>query len=259
MTAIDYTDVTEAHGNQISRQALDMMWTRYAFAAALSEGRDVLEVACGAGQGLGVLRARARRVIGADYTEALLRMARAHYGGRTPLARLDAQRLPFRDGSFDLVILYEALYYLPDPAAFIGEARRVLRPEGRLVICTVNREWADFNPSPFSTTYHSAGELRALLTSGGFTTSVFGAFPVERATLRDHVVSAVKRSAVALGLVPKTMRGKKLLKRLFMGPLVDFPAEIRDGVASYHDPVPLSDAGSRPVDGYKVLYAVGVA
>jgi len=255
MSGIDYSDVTEAHGNQISREALEMMCTRYLFAAHLSEGRDVLEVACGAGQGLGVLRERAHRVVGADYTHGLLAMARAHYNGRVPLTRIDAQELPFRPGSFDVVVLYEALYYLANPKAFVAEARRVLRPSGRLVICTVNREWADFNPSPFSTAYHSAAELRALLESGGFETALFGAFPAQAATMRERLVSVVKRVAVAFGLVPKTMRGKRLLKRLFLGRLVLFPPEIRADMAAYQEPVPVLD--DRQFNGYKVVYAVG--
>jgi SAM-dependent methyltransferase len=255
MSGIDYRDVTEAHGNQITREALEMMCTRYLFAAHLSEGRDVLEVACGAGQGLGVLRGHARRVVGADYTHGLLEMARSHYDGRVPLARVDAQRLPFRSGSFDVVVLYEALYYLAQPQAFVAEARRVLRPAGRLMICTVNREWADFNPSPFSTVYHSAAELRTLLEEEGFATRLFAAFPVGRATIRDRAVSAVKQFAVAFGLVPKTMRGKRLLKRVFLGRLVSFPPEIRGDMAAYREPVPLTAGG--PVDGYKVVYAIG--
>jgi len=255
MSGIDYSDVTEAHGNQITREALAMMCTRYVFAARLSDGRDVLEVGCGAGQGLGVLRGRARRVIGADYTHGLLEMARTHYGARVPLTRVDAQRLPFRNGSFDIVVLYEALYYLAQPQAFVAEARRVLRPDGRLVLCTVNREWADFNPSPFSTGYHSAAELRVLLEGGGFNTTLFAAFPAQRATTRDRAVSAVKRFAVAFGLVPKTMRGKRLLKRVFLGRLVSFPPEIHEDMAAYHEPVPVNGGG--PVDGYKVVYAIG--
>jgi len=255
MSGIDYSHVTEAHGNEITREALEMMCTRYVFAARFSERRDVLEVACGAGQGLGVLGGHARRVVGADYTAALLDMARGHYADRVPLARVDAQRLPFADGSFDVVVMYEALYYLANPDAFIAEARRVLRPGGQLIVCTVNREWVDFNPSPFSTAYHSATELRALLEHGGFQTAMFAAFPVQQASLRDHVVSIVKRTAVTLGLVPKTMRGKRLLKRLFFGRLVVFPPELREDMAPYREPVPL--AGGGQVSGYKVLYAVG--
>jgi ubiquinone/menaquinone biosynthesis C-methylase UbiE len=253
--AVDYTDVTEARGDQITRQALEMMCTRYAFAARFCDGRDVLEVACGAGQGLGMLRRHARHVIGGDYTPRLLDMARAHYGSRIPLVRLDGELLPFGDASVDVVILYEALYYLRDARAFVREARRILRPGGKLIICTVNREWADFNPSPFSQTYHSAAELRALLNAAGFESSLLGAFPVEDATVTDQLVSLVKRSAVALGLMPKTMRGKRLFKRIFLGRLVPFPAEIRDGIAPYREPVPLQ-SGS-PANTYKVLYAVG--
>lgn len=255
MDGINYSDVTEAHGNEITREALEMMCTRYVFAARLSDGRDVLEVACGAGQGLGVLGDHARRVVGADYTAALLLMAQTHYAARIPLTRIDAQRLPFSDSSFDVVVMYEALYYLAHPDAFIDEARRVLRPGGRLIICTVNREWADFNPSPFSTSYHSATELRTLMEAGGFHTALFAAFPVQQATLRDRIVSVIKRTAVTLGLVPKTMRGKRLLKRLFLGRLVPFPAELREEMAPYREPVALGGTGR--VGGYKVLYAVG--
>jgi hypothetical protein len=134
-----------------------------------------------------------------------------------------------------------ALYYLAQPQAFVAEARRVLRPDGRLVLCTVNREWADFNPSPFSTVYHSAAELRALLEGGGFDTTLFAAFPAQRATTRDRAVSAVKRFAVAFGLVPKTMRGKRLLKRVFLGRLVSFSA----GDSRGHGRLSRTGAGKR--------------
>jgi ubiquinone/menaquinone biosynthesis C-methylase UbiE len=257
MASRDYATVTEARGDRITREALDMMWTRYAFAARYCAGRDVLEVACGAGQGLGALRARARRVVGGDFTESLLGMARAQYGGGIPLTRLDGQVLPFRDATFDVVILHEALYYLADAAAFVAEARRVLRPGGHLVIGTVNREWADFNPSPLSTRYYGAEELRTLLRAASFEPVIYAAFPLDRTTGASRVVSAVKRVAVSLGVMPKTMRGKRFLKRVFLGPLVDFPSQIQDGMASYREPVPLGPGA--PAVLYKVLYAVGAA
>ncbi len=257
MAAVDYTDVTEAVGHRITREALDMMWTRYAFAARYCDRGDVLEVACGAGQGLGTLSARARRVVGGDYTGRLLEMARHQYQGRVALVQLDAQALPFRDGSFDVVVLYEALYYLQDARGFIDEARRVLRAGGHVVAVPVNREWVDFNPSPLSTMYFSHSELREMLRAGRFSPSLFGAFPVTHEGGRDRFVSGVKRTAVRLGLMPKTMRGKRLLKRLFLGQLVDFPAEMREGLAAYREPVAL--APRQPANGFKVIYAVGTA
>src|SRR5262249_6372523 len=102
-----------------------MLNTRYKFASDFCRGGRVLEIGCGAGQGLGYLARSASSVIGGDYTEALLRNAQSHYGGRIPLVALDAHELPFVDLSFDTVILYEAIYYLNSPAQFLEECRRV--------------------------------------------------------------------------------------------------------------------------------------
>lgn len=254
---IDYTAVTEVPGNRVTREALAMLYTRYMYAASFCHDRDVLEVACGAGQALRYLEKSAKRVVGGDYTEHLLRVARRHCSTTTPLVRLDAHTLPFRDHSFDVLIFYEAMYYLSQPELFVEESHRVLRQGGILLICTVNREWSDFNPSPHSKQYLSARDLSDLLHRHQFQAEIRGAFPVTQASTRDVVVSMVKRVAVALHLIPQTMRGKELLKRVFFGQLVQLPEEIADGIADYIPPVPLSsDAGTSQ---YKVLYAVAQA
>ena len=104
---IDYTTVTEIPGNQVTQEQLERMFHRYRFASNFSQGRDVLEVACGAGLGLGYLAKKANSVIGGDYTESLVKMARDYYRERLPVLRLDAHGLPFRNQSADVVILYE--------------------------------------------------------------------------------------------------------------------------------------------------------
>jgi SAM-dependent methyltransferase len=249
----DYTTVTEAPGDQLRPEALDMLWTRYRYAAQFCGGRTVLEVGCGAGQGLGVLAHASARVVGGDYTERLLSFARAHYGSRVPLVRLDAHRLPFAAGSFDVILLYEAIYYLREPRDFLAECRRVLRPGGSLLICLANRRVTDFNPSPYSVRYYSADELAALLSGSGYRAEILGAFPAVPATARDRVISLIKRAAVALHLVPRTMKGKALLKRLFFGNLAAAPAELVDGVGEYHAPVPLAQPSDHSL--YRVLFA----
>jgi SAM-dependent methyltransferase len=235
-TTSDFTTVTEAPGDPLRSEALEMLWTRYRFAEEYCRGRDVLEVACGAGQGLGLLAKTAARVVGGDYTERLLGFAKQHYGSRIPLVRLDGQQLPFGGETFDVVLLYEAVYYLPEPARFLEECRRVLRPGGRVLLCTANKNVADFNPSPFHRRYYSGPELLELFRQHRFDPVLLGSFPVAQETMRDRLVSAVKRAAVALHLVPKTMRGKALLKRLFFGPLEVAPAELTDGTWRYHPP-----------------------
>ena len=252
--ATNYTTVTEVPGIEASREQLAMLYTRYAYAAEFCCGNDVLEVACGAGLGLGYLAKKARTVVGGDYTDNLLTGAKKYYNGRVPLLRLDAHALPFRDSSFDMVLLYEAIYYLANPEHFLDECRRVLREKGMLLLCTVNKEWSDFNPSPFSTRYFSARELSELLRKHGFRVELQGAFPVKKDSANDHVVSFLKRLAVALHLIPKTMKGKELLKRFFLGSLSPLPSEVHEGMAGYTPPVAISDTEACP--RFKILFAL---
>lgn len=249
MTA-DFSIITEVAGNQAHSEQLAMIRTRYLWAGGLAEGRDVLEAACGPGRGLGYLAARARSVVGGDLTPALVAAANAHYGGAPKAVVMDAQKMHFADASFDLVLLFEALYYLPQPLEFLAEARRVLRPGGRLLISCPNPEWAEFNPSPFSVAYRTADELRALVTGAGFETEVLAAFAAAPQGAVGRVSAAIRRSAVSLGLMPRSMRGKALLKRIFYGSLAVLGPEIdATGPAE-----PLANVGPGPVKNYKMLY-----
>jgi SAM-dependent methyltransferase len=236
----------------VSSENLSMAVSRYAFAASLADGADVLEVGCGQGQGLGWLRRRARRVIGGDLTPGLLAGARRHYGGRVPLVGLDAGALPFRSGSFDVVLLLEAVYYLPDVDAFVRECRRVLRPQGRVLVCSTNPARPGFHPSPFSTGYLTAPDVAARLARGGFDVSLSAAFPRGSGAAGDAAMVLI---AVALGLVPRTLAGRARLKRLLVGRLVTVPLELDESFAPVAPPLPISstDDAAR----FKVFYALG--
>ena len=231
-----------------------MAYSRYAFAAEIARGGDVLEVACGAGQGLALLARHARSVVGADRMPDLLQQAKRG-AGSVPLVALDAQHLAFVSGSFDVVLLNEALYYLPDPVKFWDESRRVLRAGGRLLVTTINSRWRDFNPSPHSTGYHTPARLHDEMSAAGFEVRLFGGFAVAEPTGVASAVSALKRAASHAGVIPRTMKGKAALKRVFYGRLVDAPAAIEEGTAAYDRPVPLGQDETR----FKVIYAVGQA
>lgn len=255
---IDYTKVTEVPGSGGTGEQLERLRHRYGWAKGMAQNRRVLEVACGAGFGFGSLESVANSVVGGDYTFNLLRIAHSHYGQRIPLVQLDGGTLPFSDNSFDTVLIFEALYYLPNVESFVLEVHRVLTPGGRLLIASANREWDEFAPSPHSTDYLSARELVQLLSKGGFTeVECLGVFPTGGGGVVHSVISLVRRLAVTLHLMPRTLEGRARLKRLVYGELEPLPPEIATDV-----PIPTEMAnieGDDPVTGFKVLYCSGVS
>jgi len=73
---VDYTTVTEVTEHNVTREQIQRMYTRYYFAAEFCSGKEVLEVACGAGIGLGYMARRAKKIVGGDYDEKIVQIAK---------------------------------------------------------------------------------------------------------------------------------------------------------------------------------------
>jgi len=253
----EFSEVTELAGSGISVEQLDRMAHRYGWAAGFCQGKDVVEVACGSGQGLGLLQSVSRSLEAGDYSENILSLAKAHYGNRFPLVRLDAQSLPYADASKDVIILFEAIYYIPDASRFVRECRRVLRPGGQVLVATANKDLWDFNPSPLSHVYYGADGLVRLFRDSGFDVQISGYMPIGAVSLRQRILRPVKKFAVASGLMPKSLAGKRMLKRFVFGKLVPMPAELPAPTSAIEVPTPLP--GDRPDPLHKVLYCRATA
>ena len=107
------------------------------------EGARVLELGCGDGRTLAALAARPGTSVGLDLSPAALALCRPAPGSPAPLlVRGDARRLPFRDGSFDAVLLLHVLGHgrAAERRAMVAEAVRVTSPEGRLHLRVFSRE-----------------------------------------------------------------------------------------------------------------------
>lgn len=250
--AEDFASVTELAGDEVSQEQIERLCHRYYWAGQYCGGKDVVEAACGTGQGLAYLASIARSLEAGDYSERILSIARGHYGDRIKLRQFDAQAMPFPDHSKDVIILFEAIYYLPDADQFVLECKRVLRPDGMVLIATANKDLYDFNPSPHSHRYYGVAELHELFAGHGFSVECFGYLPIDRVSFRQRILRPIKKAIVALGLMPKSMQGKKLLKRLVFGRLLPMPAEISSGMIHYQPPTALAvDASDRR---HKVVY-----
>jgi SAM-dependent methyltransferase len=204
---------TDVAGEPASTAQLERIVNRYVWASEYCGGARVVEIACGSGQGLGLLAGNATQLFAADYSAENLETVQRTYGDKVPLIQLDAQRLPFRDQSFDVVVLLEALYFLPSAESFVREAARVLRPKGRLLLSVINKDNWDFQENPLYPRTFGAPELAGLLTSHGFHVQCFGALPMDRPTLR-----------------------RVWLKRIVFGKLVRLPFELTANSAPYRTP-----------------------
>jgi ubiquinone/menaquinone biosynthesis C-methylase UbiE len=253
-TSGDFSIVTELPGDRITREAMRMLQTRYALARNYCAGKDVLELACGPALGLAYLAGNAK-VVGGDCNFRLLRDVLVRTGKQLPLVCMDAQRLPFREESFDVVLLFEAIYYLDDPERCLCECRRVMRRGGSLILCLANRDWPGFKTSPFSRRYFSAVELYDLLAECGFAPELYGAFPSRPATMVQHLRDRVRRLAVRMNLIPKTLRHKATLKRLFYGSLETIGTELVDPEIPV-DPLFPIPRGQSQLES-RILYAIG--
>lgn len=247
-----FLNVTELPGEEVSQEQLERLCHRYYWAADYARDRDVLEVACGAGPGLHYLAQRAKSVKAGDYSPEVLARAQRHVGSEVELRVFDAQDMPYPDESFDTVIIFEALYYVPSAERFVAEVKRVLRPGGTLLVSNANKDLYDFNPSPHSTVYHGVVELRQLLECAGFKTSFWGYIKVDEVSLRQRILRPIKKLAVEFNLMPKTMAGKKLLKRLVFGQMVPMPETVTEGLAPYVPATPIDAANPDYI--HKVFY-----
>ena len=123
--------------------------------ADVGPGSDALDVCCGTGDLALELRRRIGpdgRVVGSDFSEPMLELARAKSGEQglpVEFGWADALDLPYGDASFDAVTVGFGARNLADLDTGLGQMARVLRPGGRLVILEITRP----NREPLSTFY----------------------------------------------------------------------------------------------------------
>lgn len=120
---------------------------RYHLVAGLAKGRDVLDVASGEGYGSALLASVARSVVGVDVAADAVEFATEKYASNATNLRFvtgSCSALPLADASVDLVVSFETIEHHDQHEAMLAEIKRVLRPNGVLVISSPDRhEYSD--------------------------------------------------------------------------------------------------------------------
>lgn len=175
------------------------------FALVPPPGRATLDIGCGEGRVSRDLTACGHRVTALDASPTLLDAAR-ECDSAAEYVLASAEALPFRDASFDLVVVYNVLMDVADMPAAVAEAGRVIAPGGCLCACVTHPfadagRWVDVDDpdSPFVVegSYLEARLIDLPIERGGLTMRFDG---------MAHPLEDYARALEAAGLVIEALR-----------------------------------------------------
>ena len=114
----------------------------YRYAAGLAAGRTVLDAGCGEGYGAAMLAGTAARVLGLDQAEAIAIAQGRHRAANLTYRTYDLTRLAELGETFELVVSFQVIEHLHDPAGFLRGLAACTAPGGTLVfaVCSLERE-----------------------------------------------------------------------------------------------------------------------
>ena len=139
-----------------------------------SDAGRLLDIGTGTGRVLELLAHHISQGVGVDASKAMLALARSRLA-RADLSHCsvrlaDMYRLPLAETSFDIAVLQMVLHYAEDPLGVLGEAARVLRPGGRLLVVDLAHHDRAELLSRFAHRWpgFSDADMQSLLASAGF-------------------------------------------------------------------------------------------
>ena len=176
----------EFTGERFTPECVREIWYehfhRYVLAGELVIGKRVLDAACGEGYGSAHLARTAKTVTGVDISKESIAHASERYRADNLEFQLaDGCNLPFKDNEFECIVSFETLEHLEDQSGLLREFRRVLEPDGFLLISSPDKAvYTDRhqNENEFHVRELYRDELEALLA---------GQFPARR-LLRQKLV-----------------------------------------------------------------------
>lgn len=189
---VDYDAVASAFDKRYDHQRYEQVERAVRRFVETHDLPAVLEVGCGTGHWLAAIAELATVVVGVDRSLEMLRRAVAT-APQALLAQATAEAIPLGRARFDRVFCVNALHHFPDPATFLAECRRLLRPDGAFLSIGLDPHtgidswWIyDYFPGALVADrrrYLATPRLREMLVAAGFSaprTEIVQHLPAER-------------------------------------------------------------------------------
>ena len=179
--------------------------------AAGNRSVDVLDVGCGSGTLLGLLKQRGFRVTGLDFSAEAAAIAKAENGVDVAVGSLEEAHFPAE--SFDVVTLFHVMEHVTNPRLVLAQVSRVLKPNGVAILQVPNIESWQFKifgarwyglDIPRHVIDYSRNSMLKLLADSGFVVNRIRHF-----NLRDNGPALVSSVFPSLDPVSRSVRHRK--------------------------------------------------
>ena len=228
----DYTEFTEVSGKPITYDQLYRMRHRYSWAIELiNEDKVGLELCCGSGQGLKIVSENLDKLYAVDITESLIEQANKNSPENVICLKDDG--ITFLENSknefYDYIIMFECIYYFKSIERLIDLGKKSLKPGGLILLTWPNPLKKDFVKCEHTYFYPLLKDLKKFSKdeNKNFKTEFYGFDVLNKKSLLTSFKSKIKTLAVKLNLIPKTQKGRLILKRIFQGKMIEMPRSLK--------------------------------
>ncbi|KKL88322.1 hypothetical protein LCGC14_1925850, partial [marine sediment metagenome] len=115
----------------------------YHYAGEFGKDKTIMDYGCGPGYGSEILSRYAKKVVGVDIRTKAINYSRRTYQQSNLSFQVisPSKPLPFKDDYFDVIISSHVIEHIPNVHKYLGELKRILKINGKLIISTPNKKF----------------------------------------------------------------------------------------------------------------------
>lgn len=144
LTKVSYNELSSDYNGRYRQNPLSEVREKLLEICTSKTGTKILEVGCGTGHWLHELSSTGNEIHGADYSTGMLKIAAAA-GENIRVVNADANYLPYKKNSFDILYCINAIHHFNDKRAFISSAFDLIKPGGIFAVFGIDHSDPELN------------------------------------------------------------------------------------------------------------------